>query len=170
MILALCAGSAFAQLPQAQPATSSQPTPVSLPHLYWHFLVHQNDLDNMAAKVQAKGQGTSNEIKQAFSVTEEFGTNFLGFWKSTATVKESETLTWDYSWLDTLTQSRTLTDAMSITGPPDPPPPSTGRSNLLHTKTTCSEPMCLCPNRATHSPRPGIWAWEKLRSRRNRKS
>ncbi len=37
-------------------------------------------------------------------------------------MKQSETLTWDYAWLDTLTQSTTLTQALSITGPSDPPP------------------------------------------------
>jgi hypothetical protein len=55
-------------------------------------------------------------------VSEEFNANFSGFWKSTVNMKESQTLTWDYAWLDTLTQSTTLTDALSITGPPDPPP------------------------------------------------
>jgi hypothetical protein len=78
--------------------------------------------DVKQVNTQSLAQGTSSEVKQAFSVSEEFNANFSGFWKSTVNMKESQTLTWDYAWLDTLTQSTTLTDALSITGPPDPPP------------------------------------------------
>jgi hypothetical protein len=39
---------------------------------------------------------------------------------------ESLTLTWTYSWLDTLTTTTTLTNQLSIKGPPDPPPAYTG--------------------------------------------
>ncbi len=78
--------------------------------------------DVKQTNTQSVAQGTTSEIKQAFGVSEEFDTNFLGFWKSTINMKQSETLTWDYAWLDTLTQSTTLTQALSITGPSDPPP------------------------------------------------
>lgn len=59
LIFAFCAGSALAQSTQTQPAASSQPKPVSLPHLYWHFLIHQSRLDAAAAALQAKGKNGS---------------------------------------------------------------------------------------------------------------
>lgn len=33
----------------------SQPQPVSLGHLYWHFLIHLNELDAQAASMEAQG-------------------------------------------------------------------------------------------------------------------
>ena len=59
LIFAFCAGSALAQPTQTQPAASPQPKPVSLPHLYWHFLIHQSDLDAAAAKLQSEGKDGS---------------------------------------------------------------------------------------------------------------
>ncbi len=56
LLLCVSAHPAIGQSTQTQANTPSQPKPVSLPHLYWHFLIHQNDLDNMAAKLQAKGR------------------------------------------------------------------------------------------------------------------
>ena|SRR5208337_563033 len=47
---------AIGQSTWTQANAPSQPKPVSLPHLYWHFLIHQNDLDNMATKLEAKGR------------------------------------------------------------------------------------------------------------------
>lgn len=67
-------------------------------------------------------QGASQGFKQAFSVQEAFGANWLGIFTSTTTMTQSLTLTWNYSWLNTLTTTTTLTNAFSITGPPDPPP------------------------------------------------
>jgi len=57
-LLALCAlpqlvSGQAAQNPPSTP--SSQLQPVSLPHLYWHFLIHQNDLDNLAAQLTTQG-------------------------------------------------------------------------------------------------------------------
>jgi len=45
---------------QQQPASGSfQLQPVPLAHLYWHFLVHQNQLDMKAASEEARGKDGS---------------------------------------------------------------------------------------------------------------
>jgi hypothetical protein len=45
---------------QQQPSSvPSQPTPVSLEHLYWHFLVYQNHLDTKAEDLRTHGKGGS---------------------------------------------------------------------------------------------------------------
>ena len=64
-------------------------------------------------------QGNSNQITQAFSVSEGFGGSFLDIFSATTTLTESETLTWNYSTLNALTTAETLTNALSVTGPPD---------------------------------------------------
>jgi len=69
----------------------------------------------------SESEGNSTTIKQAFSVSESFGVNFLGVFKSTATLKQSDTLTWNYSTLSALSTSSSLANALSITGPPDTP-------------------------------------------------
>jgi hypothetical protein len=48
-------------LPQraAGQVSSAQLQPISLPHLYWHFLIHQNELDVMAAQLDAQGKDGS---------------------------------------------------------------------------------------------------------------
>jgi sugar lactone lactonase YvrE len=75
----------------------------------------QTDTESVAS-------GASTMIKQAFGVSEQFGTSFLDIFTSTTTMTESLTLTWNYTWLNTLTTTTTLTDALSVKGPPDPPP------------------------------------------------
>lgn len=82
-----------------------------------------NEFYNM---VQTNTQSTTTEntteTKQAFSVSEQFTASaFFGLTKDTITFKESDTLTWDYSTLNTLTTTTTLTNALSITGPPVTP-------------------------------------------------
>jgi hypothetical protein len=71
---------------------------------------------------QSVASGASNQFKQAFGVEEDFGGSFLGLWGTSTTLKESDTLTWNYSWLNTLTTTTTLTNALSITGPGCPQP------------------------------------------------
>ncbi len=71
---------------------------------------------------ESVASGASTIIKQAFGVSEEFGTNFFDIFSSTTTMTESLTLTWNYTWLNTLTTTTTLTDALTVKGPPDPPP------------------------------------------------
>ena len=44
-----------AQQPQTSNG-SSQPKPVPIEHLYWHFLVHQNHLEARAASEEAQGK------------------------------------------------------------------------------------------------------------------
>jgi hypothetical protein len=71
---------------------------------------------------QSESTGNSTQIKQAFSVSEDFGsTSFWGLTSNTISFKESDTLIWNYSTLNTLTTTTTLTNALSITGPPDSP-------------------------------------------------
>lgn len=59
LLLALCLSRqlALGQQTQSQPNISSQLQPVPLRHLYWHFLIHQSDLDAFAAKLNAEGRG-----------------------------------------------------------------------------------------------------------------
>lgn len=71
----------------------------------------------------SQSTGNSTQIKQAFSVSEQFSTSaFWGLVSNSITFKESDTLTWNYSSLNTITTTTTLTDALSITGPPVTPP------------------------------------------------
>ncbi len=70
--------------------------------------------------------GLTTTIKQAFGVSEQFGTSFLDIFTSTTTMTESLTLTWNYTWLNTLTTTTTLTDALTVKSPPDPPPTYSG--------------------------------------------
>jgi hypothetical protein len=80
---------------------------------------------------QSVAAGTTHTIQQAFGVSEQFGTSFFGFFTSTVTIAESQTLTWNYSRLDTLNTSQTLTNQLSVTGPPDPPPAYTGPTQFI---------------------------------------
>jgi hypothetical protein len=52
---------------------NAQKVPVSLPHLYWHFLVYQNHLDQVAAQRQQQGKDGSylrNHFQQKLSFTD----------------------------------------------------------------------------------------------------
>jgi hypothetical protein len=80
---------------------------------------------------QSVSTGLSHQFKQAFGASQEFGTSFFGFFNSTTTMTESLTLTWNHSWLDTLTTTTTLTDALSVKGPPDPPPSYSGPTQFI---------------------------------------
>lgn len=80
---------------------------------------------------QSVAQGTKNETKQTFGVSIEFNTSFIGLFSSSTTIKETQTLTWDYSRLDTLNTSQTLTNQLSVKGPPDPPPTYTGPTQFI---------------------------------------
>ena len=54
----LCVLPSSPQFGQSVPtvAPSGQQTPVPLPHLYWHFLMHQNHLDRVAAQREKEGK------------------------------------------------------------------------------------------------------------------
>jgi hypothetical protein len=80
---------------------------------------------------QSVATGLSNSFKQAFGASQEFGTGFFGFFNSTTTMTESLTLTWNHSWLDTLTTTTTMTDALTVKGPPDPPPSYSGPTQFI---------------------------------------
>lgn len=56
-------------------------------------------------------------------MSEKFsGQAFWGLVDETTTFKESDTLDWKYSTLSTLNTTTTLTNSLSVTGPPDTPP------------------------------------------------
>jgi hypothetical protein len=80
---------------------------------------------------QSVASGATNVIKQTFGVSAQFSNGFLGIVDSTTTIKELNTLTWNYSRLDTLNTSKTLTNQLSVKGPPDPPPTYAGPTQFI---------------------------------------
>lgn len=56
LLLVSASASSSGQQPQGKPNPSVQLTPISLPHLYWHFLMHQSVLDAAAARLDAQGK------------------------------------------------------------------------------------------------------------------
>jgi hypothetical protein len=64
MLLALALPYPAVGQPTPQPPHTStgfsQPTPLPLAHLYWHFLVYQNAIDTNAAALEAQGQDGSS--------------------------------------------------------------------------------------------------------------
>jgi hypothetical protein len=80
---------------------------------------------------QSVATGASSMIQQAFGISAEFDTTFLNIFKSSTTITQTQTLTWNYSRLDTLNTSQTLTNQLSVTGPPDPPPAYSGPTQFI---------------------------------------
>lgn len=65
---------------------------------------------------QSESNGTSYTYKQAFGTEENFsGGTFLSTF--TVDIKTTDTLTWAYTWLNTLTVTQTNTNALSVTEP-----------------------------------------------------
>jgi hypothetical protein len=87
--------------------------------------------NTVQTNTESVGSGTSTQIKQAFGVSEQFGTNFFDIFSSTTTMTQSLTLTWNYTWLNTLTTTTTLTDGLTVKGPPDPPPTYDGPTQFI---------------------------------------
>jgi hypothetical protein len=56
LLLAACAIPLCAQQMQSQPKQPAQAKPIPIAHLYWHFLIWQNVLDNDAATRAAEGK------------------------------------------------------------------------------------------------------------------
>jgi hypothetical protein len=81
---------------------------------------------------QSVASGASYQVKQSFGVSEKLSASFLGIWGTSTTYTQNDTLIWNYSWLNTLTTTTTVTDALSVTGPPDPPPPYTGPGEFIY--------------------------------------
>jgi hypothetical protein len=52
-------GTPSASARQPRPFQAGAPHPVSLPHLYWHFLVYQHVLDTKAEQLKAQGRDGS---------------------------------------------------------------------------------------------------------------
>ena len=65
---------------------------------------------------QSVASGASSSTKQAFGIQENFGGSIFGIGISEV-LKQSDTFTWNNSWLNTLTTTTSLTDALSVTGP-----------------------------------------------------
>lgn len=80
---------------------------------------------------QSVAQGTKNTVQQTFGVSAQFGGGFFGLFSDATKITRSQTLTWDYSRLDTLNTSQTLTNQLSVTGPPVPPPTYTGPTQFI---------------------------------------
>jgi hypothetical protein len=72
---------------------------------------------------QSEANGTSYTYKQAFGTEEQFSGGIFGD-NFTLDIKTTDTLTWAYTWLNTLTVTQTNTNALSVAEPP----------------TTCSPP------------------------------
>ena len=69
---------AVGQPPASQPQNATpgttQAKPLSLPHLYWHFLVYVNFLDTKAAELQAQGKDGSrmrNDLQLRTQLSDE---------------------------------------------------------------------------------------------------
>jgi hypothetical protein len=71
---------------------------------------------------ESVAQGTSHTFKQAFGMQEVFSGKVFDIGLTT-TLNQTDTLTWTHSWLNTLTTTTTLQDALSVTGPSCPAPP-----------------------------------------------
>lgn len=78
---------------------------------------------------QSVAQGTSSSTSQKFSMEEVFAATIFGNGVTTS-LTQSDTLTWNNSWLNTLTTTTTLQQALSITGPNCPANP--GPCNPLY--------------------------------------
>jgi hypothetical protein len=75
----------------------------------------QSDTESVA-------KGTSHIFKQGFGLQEVFSGTVFGI-GLTATLNQTDTLTWTHSWLNTLTTTTTLQNALSVTGPNCPAAP-----------------------------------------------
>jgi hypothetical protein len=79
---------------------------------------------------QSTSNGTSYTYKQAFGTDVSFsGGNWLAH--LTVDIKTTDTLTWSYSWLDTLTTTQTNTNALSVTEPSGCNPPYAGPGQFV---------------------------------------
>ncbi len=81
---------------------------------------------------QSVASGAAYQIKESFGLSEKLSASFLEIWGTSTTYTETNTLIWNYSWLNTLTTTTTVTDALSVTGPPDPPPTYTGPGEFIY--------------------------------------
>lgn len=95
---------------------------------------------------ESYARGATNTVKQAFSLENSFNIDFLSAWDGTYTTKENQTLTFSNSWLDTLTRTTTLTDSLSITGPPVPPPPYDGPDQFIYYQDNLFGTFAFLPN------------------------
>jgi hypothetical protein len=71
---------------------------------------------------QSVAEGTTSTFKQVFGMQEVFAATIFGT-GVTATLKQTDTLTWTNSWLNTLNTTTTLQDSLSVTGPNCPAAP-----------------------------------------------
>ena len=108
---------------------------------------------------QSQSAGNSTQIKQAFSVSEKFSASaFFGLTNDSITFKESNTLTWNYSTLNTLTTTTTLTNALSITGPPDTPTyPSNEPTEYIGYQDNTFGTFVFVPVNYCQSSTGGVW-------------
>jgi hypothetical protein len=73
LMLGASAPLTIGQQMQSQPNAITKLKPVSLSHLYWHFLIHQSKLDAFAAKLDAEGRGGDairNDLQRRLGFTD----------------------------------------------------------------------------------------------------
>ncbi len=95
---------------------------------------------------QSVAQGGSYQVKESFGISEKLSGSFLGIWGTSTTYTDTDTLIWNYSWLNTLTTTTTVTDALSVTGPPDPPPPYSGPGEFIYYQDNLFGTFLLYPS------------------------
>jgi len=75
---------------------------------------------------QSASTGNSTQTKTAFSLSDQVSVGFTSDLSATLIDSTTQTLISNYSSLNTITSTTTLTDALSVTGPPASTPPYTG--------------------------------------------
>lgn len=82
------------------------------------------DLENV--NTSSEGRGTTTSFQQSFGVEEGFSASaWFNSFSVNLSVSKVQTLKWTHSWEDTLTTTKTLSQALSVTGPgcPQTSPP-----------------------------------------------
>lgn len=87
--------------------------------------------NTVQTNTQSVAQGATTTITQTFSVETAFNGAFLSLFSGAVVVNRTQTLQWKSSWLDTLTTSTTISDGLSVTGPPNPPPVYNGPDQFI---------------------------------------
>jgi hypothetical protein len=101
--------------------------PNPIPYVPGETTTGYNTVD---VNTQSESNGTSYTYKQAFGTEENFsGGTFLSTF--TVDIKTTDTLTWAYTWLNTLTVTQTNTNALSVTEPSGCSPPYSGPGQFI---------------------------------------
>ncbi len=86
--------------------------------------------NTITVDTESESNGTSYSYKQAFGMESAFSGGIFGDnW--TLDVKTTDTLTWAYTWLNTLTTTQTNTNALSVAEPSGCSPPYSGPGQFI---------------------------------------